>query len=76
MCEAKLKEKEWAGKIRREFGKLKKDGKIEGRLFIANCVTLATSVRLEVLRAMARKCSSPREDMHVVAFTLRQLLQV
>ena len=76
VCEAKMKEKEWAVKIRREFGKLKKDGKIEGRLFIANSVTLATRVRLEVLRAIARKCSSPREDMHVVAFTSRPLLQV
>jgi hypothetical protein len=76
VCEAKMKEKEWAVKIRREFGRLKKDGKIEGRLFIANSVTLATRVRLEVLRAIARKCSSPREDMHVVAFTSRPLLQV
>ena len=76
VCEAKMKEKEWAVKIRREFGKLKKDGKIEGRLFIANSVTLATRVRLEVLKAIARKCSSPREDMHVVAFTSRPLLQV
>ena len=76
VCEAKMKEKEWAVKIRREFGKLKKDGKIEGRLFIANSVTLATRVRLEILKAIARKCSSPREDMHVVAFTSRPLLQV
>ena len=76
VCEAKMKEKEWAVKIRREFGKLKKDGKIEGKLFIANSVTLATRVRLEVLKAIARKCSSPREDMHVVAFTSRPLLQV
>ena len=76
VCEAKMKEREWAVKIRREFGKLKKEGKIEGRLFIANSVTLATRVRLEILRAMARKCSSPREDMHVVAFTSRPLLQV
>ena len=75
VCEAKMKEKEWAVKIRREFGKLKKDGKIEGRLFIANSVTLAARVRLEVLRAIARKCSSPREDMHVVAFTSRPLLR-
>ena len=77
VCEVKMKEKGWAEKIRKEFGKLRKEGKtVKGGIFIANSVTLATRVRLEVLRAMARKCSNEEYDMHVMGFTSRPVLQV
>ena len=77
VCEVKMKEKGWAEKIRKEFGKLRKEGKtVKGGVFIANSVTLATRVRLEVLRAMANKCSNDEYDMHVMGFTSRPVLQV
>ena len=77
VCEVKMKEKGWAEKIRKEFGKLRKEGKTtRGGIFIANSVTLATRVRLEVLRAMAKKCSNEEYDMHVMGFTSRPVLQV
>ena len=77
VCEVKMKEKGWAEKIRKEFGKLRKEGKtVKGGVFIANSVTLATRVRLEVLRAMAKKCSNEEYDMHVMGFTSRPVLQV
>ena len=76
LCEVKFKEADWAGKVRREFGKLRKEGKVEGRVFVANCVTQATRVRLEILRAIAKQCCSGNEDMMVMGFTSRPILQI
>ena len=76
MCEVKFKESDWAGKVRREFGKQRKEGKAEGRIFVANCVTQATRVRLEILRAVAKKCSTSNEEMLVMGFTSRPILQI
>ena len=77
VCEVKMREKTWAEKIRKEYGKLRKEGKtIGGGVFIANSVTLATRVRLEVLKAIGKKCSNEEEDMHVMGFTSRPVLQV
>ena len=75
-CEVKIKEKEFAVKIRQEYGKQRKAGKLEGRVFVANCVTLGTRVRMEVLKAIGKKCSNPNEDMFVHGFTSRPVLQV
>jgi hypothetical protein len=49
---------------------------LTGRLFVSNSVTLATRVRLEILRAIAKKCSSGVEDMFCMGFTSRPVLQV
>ena len=76
MCEVKMKEKEWAQKIRKEYGRKRKEGTDFGRLFLANSVTQATRVRLEILKAIAKRCSSPDEDMFVQGFTTRPILQV
>ena len=77
VCEVKMKEKVWADKIRKEFGKFRREGKVVGGgVFVANSVTLATRVRLEVLRAIATKCSNGDEDMYVMGFTSRPVLQV
>ena len=76
VCEVKMKEKALAIKIRRDFGQQKREGRIEGRMFVANSVTLATRVRLEVLRAIAKVCSNPNEDFFVMGFTPRPVLQI
>ena len=76
VCEVKFKETDWAGKVRREFGKQRKEGRAEGRIFVANCVTQATRVRLEILRAIAKKNWSANEDMLVMGFTSRPILQI
>ena len=76
MCEVKMKDRELALKIRKEYGKLRKEGKMTGRLFISNSVTLATRVRLEILRAIGKKCSNNVEDMFCMGFTSRPVLQV
>ena len=74
MCEVKINEKEWAQKIRREYGLKWKGGNDFGRLFVANSVTQATQVRLEVLKAITKKCPNPDEDMFVHGFTTRPSL--
>ena len=76
MCEVKMQDRELAMKVRKEFGRLRKEGKLTGRLFISNSVTLATRVRLEILRAIAKKCSSGVEDMFCMGFTSRPVLQI
>ena len=76
LSKVKLKAKEWAAKVRREFGQLKREGKVNGRLFVANSVTLATRVRLEVLRSVAKVCSNANDEMFDRNFTSRPVLQV
>ena len=55
LCEVRFKTREMAIKIRRDFGKKKKEGKDFGRIAIFNSVTLATRVRIEILWAIAKK---------------------
>ena len=76
VCEVKIKDKEGAMKIRKEYGKQRKEGKVVGGIFVSNSVTLGTRVRLEILKAIARKCSSPDEDMFVHGFVSRPVLQI
>ena len=47
-----------------------------GRMFVANSVTLATRVRSDVLKAIAKRCSNDKEDFFVVGFNSRLVLQV
>ena len=76
MWEIKFREREDALKLRKEFGKLRKEKKYDGGRFIANCMTLGTRVRLKILKSIAWKCSSLSEDMYVHGFTSRLVLQV
>ena len=46
-----------------------------GKLFVANRVTIATRVRSDILRAIAHKCSNEKEEMCVIGFTSRPVLQ-
>ena len=76
LCEVRMVDREWALKVRKGYGQMRKEGKVEGRLFVANSVTQATRVRLEVLRAIAKVCSNPGEDFFAQGFTSRPVLQV
>ena len=76
MLEVKMRTREMAINIRKEYAKKKKD-KIEmGNLFVANSVTLATRVRTDILKAIGTKCSNAEFEMFVVGFTSRPVLQV
>ena len=76
VCEVGFKEADLAGKLRKEFGNRRKGGIDTGKFFLANSVTLGTRVRLEILRAIARKCSNASEDFFAIGFTSRPVLQV
>ncbi len=55
LVEVKLDSKELAMKIRKEFSAKKRADQDLGRIFIANSVTLATRVRVDILKAIAKK---------------------
>ena len=76
VAEVKMDNSELASKLRKEFAAKKKAGKDFGRLFMANSVTLGTRVRVEILRAVAKRFASDEEVMYVTAFTSRPLLHV
>ena len=76
MLEVKMRTREMAINIRKEYAKKKKE-KIEmGNLFVANSVTLATRVRTDILKAIGTKCSNAEFEMFVVGFTSRPVLQM
>jgi hypothetical protein len=78
MVEVKLGSIEAAAGIRKAFAEKRKegDGKALGRLYVANSVTLSTRVRIDVMKAIARKLSKGSEAAHVAAFSSRPILHV
>jgi hypothetical protein len=78
MVEVKLGSTECATNIRKAFADKRKegDGKSLGRLYVANSVTLSTRVRIDVLKAIARKISTGTDAAHVAAFSSRPILHV
>ena len=74
LFEVKMDSKELALKIRRQFAAKKKSGADLGRLYIANCVTIAMRVRVDIMKAMATKYSSDKEVLYVTPFTSRPML--
>ena len=47
-----------------------------GRIYIANCVTLATRVRIEIPKAMAKKFTTEKEDIFVMGYASRPVIHV
>ena len=76
LVEVKMDSCEVARKIRTEYAAKKKAGTDFGKLFLANSVTLGTRVRVDILRAMAKKFSTEGEELFVIAYTSRPLLQL
>ena len=76
LCEIKLKSKDLALLIRKEFAKKKKGGVDFGRLGIFNSVTLATRVRIEIMWAMAKKPGNDNEIRTVLSYSSRPILQI
>ena len=76
LVEVKMMNRDIAIKIRKEFAAKKKAGQDFGRVYLANSVTLATRVRVDIMKAMAKKYSTEAEEIFVVAFASRPVLQV
>ena len=81
MFEVRMKEKDLAGKIRKEFSARMRDkARLQadhyGRLFVANSVKLATRVRSDILKVIAQRCANDNEDFFVIGFTSRPVLSI
>jgi hypothetical protein len=77
ICEVRMKTRDQALQIRKDFAAKRKNGGDDlGKLFVANSVTLATRVRLDVMKAIAKICESKNEQMFVRGFSSRPVLQV
>jgi hypothetical protein len=78
MVEVKLGSVEEATNIRKAFAEKRKegDGKSVGRLYVSNSVSLSTRVRIDILKAMAKKLSNNKEAAHVAAYSSRPILHV
>ena len=76
LAEVRMTSKEVAIRLRKLFAQKKKAGKDFGRIYVSNCVTLATRVRIDILKAMAKKFTSDREDIHVIGYSSRPVLHV
>jgi hypothetical protein len=62
-------------RIRKSFGE-KKSGQDFGRVLVANSVTLATRVWVDILKAMAKRNMNERETFSVSAFVSRPVLHI
>jgi hypothetical protein len=76
MVEIKLESAEIASEIRKMYAEKRKAGKDFGRLFVANCVGLATRVRVDIMKAIAAKLTSTSQIAYVTAFTSRPILHI
>ena len=77
MAEVKFETVEVATKIRKAFAEQrKKDPKIFGRLYIANSVSLSTRVRVDIMKAVAKKLTNKVVVAHVAAYSSRPILHV
>jgi hypothetical protein len=76
MAEVKMESKEIARKIRLRFAERKRAREDFGKLFVANSVSLGTRVRIDIMKAMAKKFSSEKQDFHVAIFSSRPVLRV
>ena len=73
--EGRMNSAEASAKFRAAASQLAKDGSPKFcDLFIANAVTLATRVRIEILRAIAKKLTTADTDSFVQGFSSRPLL--
>ena len=77
MVEVRFTSKEWAKKARLNFVNKLKNGEDFGRIHMANSVCLATRVRVDILKAIAKQFSNPEgETMYVSAYTSRPTLHI
>jgi len=77
MVEVKLDSVGSASAIRKAFAEKKKaEGSDLGRLFVSNSVNLATRVRVDILKAIARKITDKNFVAHTVPFVSRPVMHL
>jgi hypothetical protein len=79
MIEVKLDSVENAMAVRRAFAEKRKNKSLKPEfesLFVTNCVNLATRVRIDVLRAIARKITNDKDVAYVSGFISRPMMHI
>jgi hypothetical protein len=76
MAEVKMESRGLAYGIRKKFAEKKRAGEDFGKVFIANSVSLGTRVRIDILKAIAKKYTNEKQDFHVAAFSSRPVLPI
>jgi hypothetical protein len=79
MLEVRLERTEHALAIRKAYADKKKNKKLSPHLeslFISNSVSLATRVRVDIMKAVARKVSNAQDLAYVAGFTSRPMMHI
>jgi hypothetical protein len=76
LAEVKLDSAELALKIRKQFAEKKKAGQDFGKTFITNSVTLATRVRVDIMKAIARKFTTDTTEFFFSEYSSRPIMHV
>jgi uncharacterized membrane protein YgcG len=79
MVEVRLDKPEFAIAIRKAYAEKRKNKQLSRELeslFISNCVTLATRIRVDVMKAIARKVTKGDDLAYVAGFTSRPMMHI
>ena len=77
MAEVRFETKEIASALRRKFVDMRKAGHDFGRVYMSNCVTLATRVRVDILKSIVKQFTGKDDlEMYVAAYTSRPVLKI
>ena len=79
VLEVKLDKIEHAVEIRKAFAETRKKGKMSGcleRIFISNSINVGTRVRIEILKAIAKRTSTAQDLSYVASFISRPVMHV
>ena len=77
MAEVRFDTKEIATRVRKMFVEKRKGGHDFGRLYMANSVTLATRVRIDIMKGIVKQFSGKDDmEMYVSAYTSRPILRI
>ena len=79
MIEVRMENPEQALSLRKAYAEKRKNktlGKELEALFISNCVSLATRVRVDVMKAIARRLTNKEDLAYVAGFTSRPMMHI
>ena len=79
MLEVKLDKQEFAIEVRKAFAEKRKRKELPdslNKLFIANCVNLATRIHIDIMKAVARKVTDKDQLAYVSGFISRPMMHV
>jgi hypothetical protein len=79
MLEVKMDSAENAIAIRKAFAEKRKKKELDAELdslFMTNCVNLATRIRIDILKAIARRLTNGKDLAYVAGFTSRPMMHI